>query len=84
MGRKGDISIRADPEKGRFRFLVLTSWKFYVADEEDSQRGRKRGGGTVVPLDFSSGEELYQREPAHSNVAASVRPGLPSPRAEFD
>ncbi len=62
---EGRYLDRADPEKGRFRSFILTSLKFFVADEEDRQRAQKRGGGAIVPLEFSSGEDRYQREPAH-------------------
>ena len=62
---EGRYLDRADPEKGRFRSFLLTSLKYFVADEEDRQRARKRGGGQLVPLQFSSGEDRYQREPAH-------------------
>ena len=63
---------RADPEKGRFRSFLLTSLKFFVADEEDRQRAHKRGGGAVVSLEFSSGEERYQREPAHDETPERI------------
>ena len=69
---EGRYLDRADPEKGRFRSFILTSLKFFVADEEDRQRARKRGGGTVVPLEFSSGEERYQREPAHDETPERI------------
>jgi len=62
---EGRYLDRADPDKGRFRSFLLTSLKFFVADEEDRQRAHKRGGGMVVSLEFSSGEDRYQREPAH-------------------
>src|ERR1700730_14250567 len=62
---EGRYLDRADPEKGRFRSFLLTSLKFFVADEEDRRRAHKRGGGMVVPLEFSCGEERYQREPPH-------------------
>jgi len=62
----------ANPEKGRFRSFILTSLKFFVADEEDRQRARKRGGGSLVPLEFSSGEERYQREPAHDETPERI------------
>ena len=62
---EGRYLDRAAPEKGRFRSFILTSLKFFVADEDDRQRAQKRGGGVVVPLEFSSGEERYQHEPAH-------------------
>jgi DNA-directed RNA polymerase specialized sigma24 family protein len=65
---EGRYLDRADPEKGRFRAFILNSLKFFVADEEDRQRARKRGGGMVVRLELSSGEEWYQHEPAHDET----------------
>ena len=65
---EGRYLDRANPEKGRFRSFLLTSLKFFVADEEDRQRAHKRGGGAVLSLEFSSGEERYRREPAHSET----------------
>jgi RNA polymerase sigma factor (sigma-70 family) len=69
---EGRYIDRADPEKGRFRSFILTSLKFFVADEEDRHRARKRGGGMVVSLEFSSGEEQYQREPAHDETPERI------------
>ena len=69
---EGRYLDRADPEKGRFRSFILTSLKFFVADEEDRHRAHKRGGGMVVPLEFSSGEERYQREPAHDETPERI------------
>ncbi len=69
---EGRYLDRADQEKGRFRSFILTSLKFFVADEEDRQRACKRGGGMVVPLEFSSGEERYQREPAHDETPERI------------
>jgi hypothetical protein len=69
---EGRYLDRADPEKGRFRSFILTSLKFFVADEEDRQRAHKRGGGAVLPLEFSSGEERYQREPAHDETPERI------------
>jgi RNA polymerase sigma-70 factor (ECF subfamily) len=65
---EGRYLDRADPEKGRFRSFLLTSLKFFVADEGDRQRAGKRGGGAVVSLEFSSGEDRYQREPSHGET----------------
>lgn len=65
---EGRYLDRADPEKGRFRSFLLTSLKFFVADEGDRTRAYKRGGGVLVPLEFSSGEDRYQREPAHDET----------------
>jgi RNA polymerase sigma-70 factor (ECF subfamily) len=69
---EGRYLDRADPVKGRFRSFILTSLKFFVADEEDRQRARKRGGGMLVPLEFSSGEERYQREPVHDETPERI------------
>ena len=69
---EGRYLDRADPEKGRFRSFILTSLKFFVGDEGDRQRAQKRGGGVLVPLEFSSGEERYQREPAHDETPERI------------
>jgi RNA polymerase sigma factor (sigma-70 family) len=69
---EGRYLDRAEPQRGRFRAFLLTSLKFFVADEGDRQRAQKRGGGMVVPLEFSSGEERYQREPAHDETPERI------------
>jgi len=69
---EGRYLDRADPEKGRFRSFILTSLKFFVADLEDRDRAQKRGGGTVLSIEFSSGEDRYQREPAHDETPESI------------
>ena len=69
---EGRYLDRADPEKGRFRAFLLTSLKFFVADEGDRQRAHKRGGGVLVPLEFSSGEDRYQREPFHEETPERI------------
>jgi RNA polymerase sigma-70 factor (ECF subfamily) len=69
---EGRYLDRADPEKGRFRSFLLTSLKFFVADEGDRQRAQFRGGGLVVPLEFASGEERYRREPGHKETPERI------------
>jgi RNA polymerase sigma-70 factor (ECF subfamily) len=69
---EGRYLDRADPEKGRFRSFILTSMKFFLADQEDRHRAHKRGGGMVVSLEFSSGEERYQRDPAHNETPERI------------
>src|SRR5215472_8109700 len=69
---EGRYLDRVDPEKGRFRSFLLASLKFFVADEADRLRAHKRGGGKVVSLEFSSGEERYQREPAHDETPERI------------
>jgi len=69
---EGRYLDRADPEKGRFRSFILTLLKFIVAGEEDRQRAYRRDGGALVPLEFSSGEDRYQREPAHDETPERI------------
>ncbi len=68
----GQYLDRADPEKGRFRAFILTSLKFFLADEVDRVRAQKRGGGAVLSLEFSSGEDRYRREPAHDETPERI------------
>jgi RNA polymerase sigma factor (sigma-70 family) len=69
---EGRYLDRADREKGRFRSFLLTSLKFFVADEEDRRRAHKRGGGMLLPLELSSGEERYEREPGHDETPERI------------
>jgi RNA polymerase sigma factor (sigma-70 family) len=69
---EGRYLDRADPAKGRFRSFLLTSLKFFVADEGDRDRAQKRGGGIVESLEFMSGEERYQREPGHDETPERI------------
>src|SRR5438067_12243660 len=69
---EGRYLDRADPERGRFRSFLLSSLKFFVADEEHRNRAHKRGGRALVSLEFSSGEERYQREPAHDETPERI------------
>jgi RNA polymerase sigma-70 factor (ECF subfamily) len=69
---EGRYLDRADPDKGRFRAFMLTSLKFFLADEADRHRAQKRGGGNVLSLEISSGEERYQRDPAHNETPERI------------
>ena len=69
---EGRYLDRANPEKGRFRAFMLTSLKFFLADEGDRSRAQKRGGGSVLPLELPSGEERYVREPAHHETPERI------------
>jgi RNA polymerase sigma-70 factor (ECF subfamily) len=60
---EGRYLDRADPEKGRFRSFLLTSFHFFLSDEFDRTRALKRGGGTALPFEIASGEERFEREP---------------------
>ena len=69
---EGRYLDRVDRDKGRFRSFLLTSLKFFVADEGDRNRAHKRGGGLLVPLEFSSAEARYQREPSHDETPEQI------------
>jgi len=69
---EGRYLDRAEPEKGRFRAFMLTSLRFFLSDEADRNRAQKRGGGNVGSLEISSGEERYQREPAHDETPERI------------
>jgi RNA polymerase sigma-70 factor (ECF subfamily) len=69
---EGRYLDRADPEKGRFRAFILTSLKFFLADEDDRSRAQKRGGGRVLSFEISSGEDRYLREPAHNETPERI------------
>jgi RNA polymerase sigma-70 factor (ECF subfamily) len=69
---EGRYLDRADPDKGRFRAFILTSLKFFLADEADRSRAQKRGGGRVLSFEISSGEDRYQREPAHTDTPERI------------
>jgi RNA polymerase sigma-70 factor (ECF subfamily) len=69
---EGRYLERANPEKGRFRAFILTSLKFFLSDEADRNSAQKRGRGNVLSLEISSGEERFQREPAHNDTPERI------------
>ncbi len=69
---EGHYLDRADPDKGRFRSFILTSLKFFLADDGDRNRAQKRGSGRVLSLEMSSGDERYRCEPAHHETPERV------------
>ena len=57
----------ADPEKGRFRTLILADCSRFLADHRDRQLAHKRGGGRVaVSIDATDAEGRYRHEPVHN------------------
>jgi RNA polymerase sigma factor (sigma-70 family) len=69
---EGRYLDRVDREKGRFRSFLLTSLKFFLADEGDRRGAQKRGGAGLLPFELSSGEERYQREPVHTETPERI------------
>ena len=63
---EGNHVQRADPHRGRFRSFLLASLKHFLYNQSDREQARKRGGGiAVIPLELTSAEEFYKREPRH-------------------
>jgi DNA-directed RNA polymerase specialized sigma24 family protein len=55
-----DFVAEADPDRGRFRAFLLTSFKYFLSKEHDKARAQKRGGGRApLSLDLASGESRY-------------------------
>ena len=60
---KRDVQA-ADPQRGRFRSFLLTSFKHFIANEHDRERAKKRGGGQLpIALEVETAEARYAAEP---------------------
>ena len=52
----------ADPERGRFRSFLLSSFANFMANQWDKETAKKRGGGQpTIQLDFEAGEQAYSK-----------------------
>jgi RNA polymerase sigma-70 factor (ECF subfamily) len=61
---EGRLLAAAMRGKGRFRTLLRTDCGFFLADQRDRQRRRKRGGGLrVTSLDTAAAGQRYDLEP---------------------
>jgi RNA polymerase sigma factor (sigma-70 family) len=59
-----------NPERGRFRSFLLAAVQHFLSNEGDKARTGKRGGGiTFEPLDWTEGESRYVREPTDEMTA---------------
>jgi RNA polymerase sigma-70 factor (ECF subfamily) len=57
---------RADPKQGKFRSFLLIALKYFLANERDRARAKKRGGGRkVLSLNVENAENQYSLEPSH-------------------
>jgi RNA polymerase sigma-70 factor (ECF subfamily) len=55
-----------DRAKGKFRSFLLASFRHFLLNEPDRARAQKRGGGKEpLPIDLTTAEGRYHREPAH-------------------
>lgn len=54
----------ADPERGRFRSFLRTTFRNYCYNDWRNSSSKKRGDGrTPLPLDFETAESRFQLEP---------------------
>jgi RNA polymerase sigma factor (sigma-70 family) len=64
---------RADPERGRFRTFLLTSFRNFLTNEwKRTQTARRGGGWKAIPFDTQSAEDRYlwdRVEPANPDKA---------------
>ncbi len=69
---EGRYLDRADPNRGRFRSFLLNSCKFFLADQADRARARKRGAGAILPFEVASGERQYRFEPLDNKTPEHI------------
>ena len=68
-----DFLQTADPDRGRFRSFLLTVLKRFLANEHEKEQALKRGGDRrKLSIDFDSGEQRIQIEPATSATPESI------------
>lgn len=59
-----DYLHSVQPQLGKFRTFLLTSFQHFLANEWDRSQTQKRGGGyCLISLDEDRGEEAYRQEP---------------------
>jgi RNA polymerase sigma factor (sigma-70 family) len=60
----------AQPQRGKFRWFLLTSLRHFLANEWDRSKAQKRGGGTrPIPLDEAVAEGRYSQDLSHELTA---------------
>jgi RNA polymerase sigma factor (sigma-70 family) len=62
---EGTLLQRADPQRGRFRTLLLTALQNFLKDAHANRSAKKRGGG----LEFVSWEDWMADSPSRFNVS---------------
>ena len=73
---EGDLLQRADPQRGRFRALLLHALKNFLVDGHIRQSAQKRGGG----LQFISWDELVEESVSESRAIPQTLDGYGADR----
>jgi len=76
---KGHLLQRADPDRGRFRSLLLKALKDFLVNAGDKRRAQKRGGDAQ----FVSWDEWMAEVPSHLSISAKEAETWP-PERIFD
>jgi RNA polymerase sigma factor (sigma-70 family) len=79
MVLKGNLLKLADPNRGRFRSLLLKSLKNFLADAMEKRQAQKRGG----KFDFVSWDEWMAEAPSQLCISLRIVENL-SPEKIFD
>ena len=65
------LCAAADPDRGRFRTLLLTSLRNYLQQERRRQDRRRRGGELARPLKLTAAEIESVEDPSHDTPEAA-------------
>lgn len=76
---QGNLLRRADPDRGRFRSLLLKAVQDFLHDASDKQRARKRGGG----VEHISWDDWMAEAPSQLSISAQALNSW-SPERLFD
>ena len=71
MVLEGSLLKRADPNRGRFRSLLLKALQDFLIDDSIKKRTRKRGGD----MQFVSWDDWMAEAPSHLSVPATAAEG---------
>ncbi|MEM9409969.1 MAG: sigma-70 family RNA polymerase sigma factor [Planctomycetota bacterium] len=68
-----DFLESASPEKGRFRWFLMSAIKRFASKQVNYENAIKRGGGArVISIDLATAEERYQLEPVDGWTAEKL------------
>jgi RNA polymerase sigma factor (sigma-70 family) len=76
MVLKGDLLKRADPDRGRFRSLLLKALQDFLVNAAEKRHAKKRGGDA----EFVSWDEWMAEVPSHLAISAEQASTWPAER----